>query len=235
MEKLECYACHAEWAPQCYGCHAKQDVAKTSGDWLNGKEGGDPSKQSFKGNREKTAFAWAESRSYLRWESPILGINSRGKVSPFIPGCQVILTQMDGEKNLKSNYSYTTVDGTSGMAHNPVQPHTISAGSRTCADCHMNRKTLGLGSGFYSIKDNFPDGPPPVDFELERIVDEEGKQLQATNHKGARPFNKEEQERIGRVGTCLACHEGDRVKLDGNAPDDDAHNAAIRKMAKLKK
>ena len=235
MEKLECYACHAEWAPQCYGCHAKQDVAKTSGDWLNGKKGGDPSKQGFKGNRENTAFNWSESRSYLRWESPILGINSKGKVSPFITGCQVILTQMDGDKNRKSNYAYTTVDGTSGFAHNPVQPHTISAKSRTCADCHMNRKTLGLGSGFYSIKDNFPDGPPPVDFELERIVTEEGKQLQATNHKGARPFNKEELERISRVGTCLACHEGDRVKLDGNAPDDDQHNAAIRKMSNLKK
>ena len=104
--------------------------------------------------------------------TPILGINSKGKVSPFIPGCQVILTQMDGDKNRISNFSYTTVDGTSGMAHNPVQPHTISAGSRTCADCHMNRKTLGLGNGFYSIKDNFPYGPAPVDFELERIVTE---------------------------------------------------------------
>ena len=35
MEKLECYACHARWAPQCYGCHAKQDLSKPSGDWLS--------------------------------------------------------------------------------------------------------------------------------------------------------------------------------------------------------
>ncbi len=96
----------------------------------------------------------------------------------------------------------------------------------------MNPKTLGLGSGFYDIKDNFPDGPAPVDFELERIVDESGKQLQASNHIGSRPFNKEELERISRVGTCMACHADDGVDLAGKAPDDKAHQKAIRKMRK---
>ena len=153
-------------------------------------------------------------------------------LSPFIPGCQLILTQVDGKEKRISNRVYTTVDGTSGMAHNPIQPHTVSAKSRSCADCHMSDKALGLGSGYYDIKDNFPDGPAPVDFELERIVTEDGKQLQATNHIGARPFNKEEIARISRVGTCLACHAKDGVKLDGNAPDDATHNKAIKKMMK---
>ena len=26
--KLECYTCHATWAPQCYGCHVKIDYSK---------------------------------------------------------------------------------------------------------------------------------------------------------------------------------------------------------------
>ncbi|MEN8174797.1 MAG: multiheme c-type cytochrome [Pseudomonadota bacterium] len=233
MEKLECYACHAEWAPQCYGCHAKQDVAKPNGDWLNPNEGlADLSKAGRKENRQKTAYSWAESRSYLRWETPTLGINHKGKVSPFITGCQAIITQMDGDKNLLNNKVYETVDGTSGFAHNPIQPHTISARSRSCADCHMSPKALGLGSGHYDVKANFPDGGGP-DFEPERIVDEEGKQIQATNHYGARPFNKEEQQRISRVGTCIACHaEEGGVKLGGNAPTDELHQAAIRKMTK---
>ncbi|MDJ0881109.1 MAG: hypothetical protein QNJ56_05615 [Gammaproteobacteria bacterium] len=232
MEKLECYACHARWAPQCYGCHAKQDVAKPNGDWLNTKASLDPSKAGHKDNREKTAFSWSESRSYLRWETPVLGINTKGKVSPFIPGCQLILTQVDGKEQRISNRVYTTVDGISGLSHNPIQPHTVSAKSRTCADCHMNSKAVGLGSGYYDIKDNFPDGPAPVDFELERIVTEDGKQLQATNHIGARPFNKEEIEKITKVGTCLACHGEDGVKLDGDAPDDMTHEKAIRKLRK---
>ena len=93
-EKLECYACHARWAPQCYGCHAKQDISKPSGDWLNYMEAADKSKSNVKGNREKTAFTWSESRSYLRWETPALGINDEGMVSTFIPGCQTIFTQI---------------------------------------------------------------------------------------------------------------------------------------------
>ena len=36
IEKMECYACHASWAPQCYGCHVKIDYSNgnTSYDWL---------------------------------------------------------------------------------------------------------------------------------------------------------------------------------------------------------
>ena len=141
---------------------------------------------------------------------------------------------MKGKENLRSNHVFTTIDGTSGLAQNAVQPHTISSKSRSCADCHMNSKALGLGNGHYAIKANFPDGPAPVDFELERIVDENGKQLQATNHVGARPFNKEEQRRISRVGTCMACHYKDGVNLKDKAPTDKLHQKAIRKMSGLK-
>ena len=43
---------------------------------------------------KEAGFGWEESRSYLRWETPALGINSEGKVSPFVPGCQVIFTRI---------------------------------------------------------------------------------------------------------------------------------------------
>ncbi|MBY6017721.1 hypothetical protein KUW04_08035 [Halomonas denitrificans] len=229
MEKLECHACHTAWAPQCYGCHAKQDISKPSGDWLLGNSD-DPSQASNKGNREANAFSWQESRSYVRWEMPALGVNSRGKVSTFIPGCQVILTQMDGENAVLNNHTYTTVDGTSGLAHNPVFAHTTSKQARTCEECHTNPKVWGLGSGVYDMSANFPDGEAPVPFELERFVDEEGNALQATNHKGARPFNKEELDNIRRVGSCLACHGSDEMPNDGQAPNDATHNAVLRKM-----
>lgn len=234
MEKLECYSCHAQWAPQCYGCHAKQDIGKPNGDWLNGKPGGDPSMSSHKDNRAKTAFGWNESRSYVRWENPTLGINSEGQVSPFIPGCQVIFTQMDGDKNIVNNKLYTTVDGTSGIAHNPIQPHTVSKATRSCSNCHASRKALGLGGGIYDSAKN----GLPIDFELERIVDEEGRQIQATNHVGARPFNKVEQQKIMRAGTCVACHKSDDkawIKVQKKAgmkaaPTDEIHSQGIQKI-----
>ncbi|WP_137223662.1 multiheme c-type cytochrome [Shewanella sp. MEBiC00475] len=230
MEKMECSTCHAAWAPQCYGCHAKQDVGKPNGDWLEGT-GDDLSKQGNKGNLAKNAFSWSESRSYVRWETPALGINHRGKVSTFVPGCQVFLTQVDGKKSIVSNKAYTTVDGTSGISHNPIQPHTMSKKSRTCEECHTNPKVLGLGSGVYDINRNFPDGKAPIDFELERFVDENGKQLQSTSHEGARPFNKQEMDRISRVGSCLACHGSDEIGATGKAPDDVTHNKVLRKLA----
>lgn len=46
-----------------------------------------------------------------------------------------------------------------------------------------------------------------IPFELERIVDEDGNQIQATSHVNARLFNKEEIDRISRVNVCLGCHQ----------------------------
>ncbi|WP_179137606.1 hypothetical protein [Candidatus Entotheonella palauensis] len=120
VEKLECYACHARWAPQCYGCHVKMDMGEQGYDWVDEKAG--------------RTYQWQESRSYLRWESPTLGINTEGKVSPFVTGCQVIFTQIDEEgKTLALNKIFETADGHSGLAHNPLQPHTISKRARTGA------------------------------------------------------------------------------------------------------
>jgi hypothetical protein len=204
MEKLECYACHARWAPQCYGCHAQQDTTKTSRGWIDTLAPGDPTKAGTKANRGNATFQWKETRSYLRWETPALGINTEGKVAPFIPGCQAIYTQIgpDGEPILH-NKVFMTDDGLYGIAHNPIQPHTVTKEARTCEDCHASRKALGLGTGVYNSRANGLDIP----FELERFVDEQGKQIQATSHYGARPFHKQEQERILRVNTCMACHE----------------------------
>jgi len=98
----------------------------------------------------------------------------------------------------------------------------------------MSKKAVGLGGGIYDIKDNFPDGAP-IDFELARIVDEEGNQIQATNHKGSRPLNKEEQQRILRVGTCIGCHGWNKMKITKKAPTDELHKNAIRSIMGAKK
>jgi hypothetical protein len=235
MKKMECYSCHASWAPQCYGCHAQQDLVTRSGDWINTKAMDDPSKGGTKEARNKTTFKWRETRSYLRWETPVLGINQKGKVSPYIPGCQVIFTQLGADGKVKMhNKVFTTQDGFSGISTNPIQPHTVTKKGRTCEDCHASRKAVGLGSGIYDVKRNGVDIP----FELERIVDEKGKQIQATNHYGARPFNKEEQDRILRVTVCLSCHDAQRdagvwkkvTDVTGFAKTDEKHKEILKKI-----
>ncbi len=236
-DRLECYACHARWAPQCYGCHAQQNLGRRSGDWINARRTTDPSLAGKKANRRATAFEWLETRSYLRWESPALGINAEGKVAPFVPGCQAIFTQIapDGKPTFH-NKVFTTYDGLSGIATNPIQPHTVTKEARNCEDCHSNRKALGLGTGIYDSKANGLDIP----FELERIVDEEGRQLQATSHYGARPFNKEELERIVRINACASCHDLMRERdiwkkvtdVTGFAENDAMHKKILKKMLK---
>jgi len=165
-------------------------VRKKGRDWVDGTKEG--------------AHGWKESRSYLRWGTPVLGVNSEGKISPFIPGCQAIFTQIgkDG-KAVELSKVFETAHGHSGIAHNAIQPHTISRKARTCENCHSNPKALGLGSGHYSTQANGVDIP----FELERIVDEDGKQIQGTSHEGSRPLNKQEMDKISRVHACLACHK----------------------------
>lgn len=235
MKKVECYGCHARWAPQCYGCHAQQDTASKSGDWINTKADEDLTKGGNMEAKQKSAFKWAETRSYLRWESPVLGINQKGLVSPFIPGCQAIFTQIgpDGKATVH-NKVYTTYDGLSGISMNPIQPHTVSKESRTCEDCHANRKALGLGGGIYNTRANGVDVP----FELERIVDESGRQIQATGRYGARPFNKEEQDRILRVSVCFSCHDAQKdaarwkkvTDVTGFARTDKRHREILKKI-----
>lgn len=235
MNRLECFACHAKWASQCYGCHAKQDLSKPSGDWLNTTKPEDLSKASKRANREKTAFAWDETRSYVRWENPVLGINQKDKVSPFVPGCQAIFTQIGADgKTIMNNKIFTTHDGFSGIAHNPIQPHTITKEARSCEDCHSNKKTVGLGGGIYNSKANGLD----LLFELERIVDENGKQLQATSHYGARPFNKKELDKILRVNVCVSCHDYEKdaaiwkkvTDVTGFAKTDSRHKEILKKI-----
>jgi hypothetical protein len=95
-----------------------------------------------------------ESRGYLRWEDPILGINGEGRVTPLIPGCQVVYTVIgpDG-KTLAHNVIARTPAGEEGggpqgqraMDMAPAQPHTAGRKARTCESCHSDPKALGYG------------------------------------------------------------------------------------------
>jgi len=157
MENMECYSCHSDWAPQCYGCHIKVDYTpgKSKIDWIasgsthfaNGE-----TSESVLGTKGKKQIGKAsETRSYLRWEDPILGINGEGLVTPIIPGCQVTYTIVgpDGE-TIALNKQAQVPDGPNGSLvagtdMSPVQPHTTGAKARTCESCHNDPKALGYG------------------------------------------------------------------------------------------
>ncbi len=165
-ESLECYACHASWVPQCYGCHVNVDYGKDKNgkphqntDWVASGTKRNPdgstaeSPLGVKGIQ--TPGKIQETRAYLRWEEPVLGINGEGRVTPLMPGCQIVYTvrdrkgktialdqvaySYDEQKQLGQKRTPLALD----MA--PVQPHSAQRKARTCESCHNNPKAQGYG------------------------------------------------------------------------------------------
>ena len=161
LDRMECYTCHATWAPQCYGCHVKIDYSggKQHPDWLaaasdhdrNGMTGG------ARGDLKKYMIDGqvTETRSYLRWEDPALSQNGEGRISPTIPGCQTTVTVIgkDGKALLQNhifripNVEGAGKEGQLGIDMAPVHPHTVQKEARQCESCHDNDAAPGYGIG----------------------------------------------------------------------------------------
>jgi len=168
MDKLECYGCHASWVPQCYGCHVLVDYSrdkdckqKSGIDWVASgnarKKNGQTAESVLGSGGIKTAGKPYETRSYLRWEDPVLGIGGEGRVSPLMPGCQITYTVInEAGETLVHNAIADSPDEAVARKQDhvplaidmaPVQPHTAQRKARTCESCHTNLKTAGLGLG----------------------------------------------------------------------------------------
>ncbi len=241
MESMECYACHADWAPQCYGCHVTVDYSegKTDVDWISNANtmGADglSADNELGTNGVKSAGKVSETRSYLRWESPTLGINGEGRVSPMMPGCQVITTVIDKDGNtVARNETWMTPDagGTKGLDHAAVQPHTAGRRARTCESCHDNPKALGYGieDGRFLTEqatdlivelqtatgETIPSqyqvqspAIPSLDHDLSQIVTRDGKQLVTVGSHWplTSPLPQDMRDKMERTGLCMGCHQ----------------------------
>ncbi len=240
VEELECYACHADWAPQCYGCHVTVDYSegKTDVDWINNASAGRAAANGLGPDNElgtnglTSAGKVSETRSYLRWETPILGINGEGRVTPLMPGCQVITTVIDKDGNVVAeNEIWHTPEG-KGLDHAAVQPHTAGRQARTCESCHDNPKTLGYGiedgrfmlgyeNGFVvglqtatgeniASSARFQSQPiPQLDHDLSQIITRDGKQLVSIGSHWdlTGPLTQDQRDRMERTGLCMGCHQ----------------------------
>ena len=165
-ESLECYACHASWVPQCYGCHVqvnygndKEGNPLMDTDWIAGGskrfDNGQTAESPLGTHGIKSPGVVYESRSYLRWEEPVLGINGEGRVTPLMPGCQVVYTVIarDGETVALNQIAQSEDERVElGQSRTPlaidmapVQPHSAQRKARTCESCHNNPKAMGYG------------------------------------------------------------------------------------------
>ena len=158
--KMECYTCHAGWAPQCYGCHVRIDYSegKTSFDYLAaGHRHAEPGHRADRGEADYDTLIPGEiheERSFLRWEDPPMGVNGEGRITPVAPGCQVSATIIGADgKAILTNHIFRTpadtegggADGQLSLDMSPTQPHTTAKHARTCESCHASEKALGHG------------------------------------------------------------------------------------------
>ena len=238
MESMECYACHADWVPQCYGCHITVDYSKgkTDIDWINNansrQENGLTADAALGTNGLTGSGKVFETRSYLRWETPILGINGEGRVTPMMPGCQVITTVIDKDGNtVAKNVIWPTPEGP-GLDHAAVQPHTAGRLARDCESCHANPKTLGYGiedgrflkgyeQGFVidletATGEIIPAGArvqspavPGLTHDLSQIVTRDNKQLVSvgSHWELTGPLPADMRAKMERTGLCMGCHQ----------------------------
>jgi len=160
IANMECYSCHADWAPQCYGCHVKVDYSNNvmSTDWIETGKSHFPDGETIETktgeNYKKQYGKPTEGRTYVRWEDPILGVNGESRVTPVNPGCQQITTVIgpDGRSVVHNkiwrtppNLEHGGEEGQRGIDMAPTQPHTITARARDCVSCHTNPKVMGYG------------------------------------------------------------------------------------------
>lgn len=122
MTKMECWACHAAWAPQEYGSFFL-------------RMGDSPLRETFRvkgGDGEYVRSAYLKSQ-----DAPPLGRNRDGKVEPIRPQFIAYYSDLrpDGRRveNVLASASWK-----------PFFPHTVRRGTPPCDACHDNPRRFLL-------------------------------------------------------------------------------------------
>ena len=183
VTKMECFTCHTAWAPTCYGCHIKMDYSAYT----------NPVNVAFDNlANEHSKQGWFRLTAGVRFADPepVLGINWRGKVVPFVSRAQPLFSYVNPAGVLEYDFKKL------GFAHNPIVPHTVVKQARSCESCHGNPRALGLGAFTSKEHPKLEEFKQPAEYRWDRIVDEDGRPLQAQTLEGTRPLNRDEMDRI---------------------------------------
>lgn len=192
-ERVSCQACHSAWMPQCYGCHLAYRLDEFQRDWLTGGQ---------------TLGRWKETRSFMRFSKPALGVRSPERIYPVAP-CQVFFSCFDEQGAPRPDRRFHV------LSLGAFDSHTTSKKSRDCLECHGDPKVLGLGSGILHRKDHRPSLRPTYGSKgsgLNLSVPLDGFTAMGRGNRVAgapgdpRPFDDAEIRRILDAGACAGCH-----------------------------
>ena len=115
---LECYACHSAWASQEYGTFFVRFKESSNKQYFRLRPWGD--------------LTYIKSGFLKKQDSPPLGINKRGKVSPIRPQFIVYFTDVKNNRPVGEENRLLTARWKAFF------PHTIRRGTVMCDGCHNN-------------------------------------------------------------------------------------------------
>jgi hypothetical protein len=171
--RLECSACHSQWAPQCLGCHMEYDEEGEQWDHID---------------RKVTAGRWSDRRWDIRNTLPALGVNANGRIEAFVPGMIMTIAHpsWDEEKFVR--------------VFAPLSPHTTGP-SRSCESCHRSSEALGLGRGELELVDGELRFTPAGEHLRDGLPADAWTNIENTLGgrspvSGQRPFNAAEMKKI---------------------------------------
>jgi len=251
IERLECYACHSNWAPQFYGRNIQIQFGEEyqTPDWVTEPETPTYQFDQLSLPRPNLPAKIIETLSYVRWEDPILVRNAEARIGPGIPNTQASITILSKgqtvwhQKILRFDLSNAPVIGMIATF-----PHTTQKKARSCQSCHSNPKTIGYGideglifgdlsQDFFAELSNTQDQPmfsqtpqvnkiPGMFYDWSQLIGTNGKPLQTVSRQTrfCSPLTIAEQQHIQRQGVCTACHQ--------ELPDYSIGAAALQKIGK---
>ena len=167
--RLDCNACHAQWAPQCYGCHLSYSPEQMQWDHIE---------------RKVTPGQWSQRQSGIRNNLPPLGVTATGAITPFVPGMIMTIDHPNIEVP-----SFQRLFGS-------LAPHTTGP-ARSCNSCHTDPVALGLGEGRLEQRTgqwHFKPAHPPLADGLpaDAWTTLEATQPGSGSYPGDRSFNQQE-------------------------------------------
>jgi hypothetical protein len=138
LEKLECVACHAAWAPQEYGTFYLRFASGSVEDPFQALT--------------YTRNGYAKSIYLKRQDLPPLGLNSRGMVAPIRPQFIAYYSQLAKGKAVGQENQLLAAEWRA------FTPHTIQRGTVMCDGCHDNPRRFLLEPTRDRIYDLQQDG-----------------------------------------------------------------------------
>lgn len=226
--KVACHACHASYNPGAWGMQVLLETRPTYPVHGSIAAQGDPQVFALLSANLRPAEQWMcppQTRDYLsgrmrrgmwvlspwfrRQEWRVYGLGPQGRSYLLNPRFQYVLTLMDADGKLTQQAQTPSP----GLGVTPWNPHTTARATVGCADCHGSARALGLGLTFAREE---PKGGPPAKLAPElwlpgseglalhggwtKVVDMQGRALQAFLLTDSRPYNQDELRRLLKPG-----------------------------------